>query len=973
MPEPSIDPSAVLCFGPFSLDVANAQLLRDGQALVLVPKDLDVLCFLARRAGRLVTKDELLDAVWARRFVSESVLKNVVSRLRAVLGDEARQPRYIETAQRRGYRFIAEVSVVAPARAPAAFKLDAAATAPLVGRAQALGWLHRQLDNIHAGQTRVVLLAGEAGIGKSRLIERFTQTAAQSEAVWSAFGQCVEHAGGVEPYLPVLEALSALCRAQPDAGWVALMRQVAPTWLLQLPWYVTAEDRLQLQQEVSGATQDRMLREFGELVDRLTVQRPLLLVIEDLHWSDHATLQLMAYLARRRGSARVLLLGSLRPAEVIVSEHPLKAMRQALRQQRLCDELDLDLFSESDAAEYLSQRLGGARWPEPLVRALHEHTGGLPLFMAAVVDELSAQGRLPRAGDAEAQALQQVPRSIFGLIEQQHGRLPEQTQRWLEAASVAGVEFLHAPLADALRVDADSVQSVFDALVRGGGWLRSLGPAALPDGRVAVRYTFRHAVYRHVLYELAGAAGRVQLHRQLAAALLQAYATQADAIAADVAVHFEKGQDAAQAVRHLAVAANRALRRFAAAEAAAIAQRALALLGTLADRSALRDTEVELQVVVGVAMAELKGLMSSESREAFSRTVGLMDGLRATPARVPALHGIWWATLVRGDMKRARGMAEQTLALAEARGDEPLRFAGHSALGITLVHIGDMAAAQRHLTLALTLHQSTGSEQPVAMFSFDPVVQLTSYLATSLWHQGQPGAAGQRSQAALARAEHLKHPMTLVLALQLSALLHGFAAEFDQVADLAERALQLGREQRLERESGAPLWLRGSALAAAGDVEAGLAMMRQGKALQLQHGLGYGLTHWHESYAKACLQSARLDEAHAAVVDGLALADENGEHAASAELQRIRGCLLQGRGQHAEADAAFGQALNIAQRQAALVHELAALVAWGRSPEAKRSEVTLALAEALKRWTDPIELPLVAEARATVAAQLANG
>ena len=176
--------------------------------------------------------------------------------------------------------------------------------------------------------------------------------------------------------------------------------------------------------------------------------------------------------------------------------------------------------------------------------------------------------------------------------------------------------------------------------------------------------------------------------------MLSAHATQTDSIAAEVAVHFERGADPLHAVEHLAIAARVALGRFAAPDAAAIAQRALALLASVPDRTPLRDVETALHVTVGVAMAEIEGVVSAESRHAFARTVDLMDGLQASPARVPAMHGIWWSTLVHGDMARARSMAAETLALADARNDDLLRFAGHSAMGITLVHIGENAGGR---------------------------------------------------------------------------------------------------------------------------------------------------------------------------------------------------------------------------------------------------------------------------------------
>jgi DNA-binding winged helix-turn-helix (wHTH) protein len=471
MTSPAADPP-VLSFGPFVLDLASGRLTQQGRALELPPRDLDVLAFMARRPGRLVSKEELLDAVWQHRFVSDSVLATVVSRLRGVLGDSAREPRYIETAARRGYRFIAAVSEAAPASpaSPLSRPLEAASAsadgAPRVGRGPALAWLERQLQAAMAGKTRVALVAGEAGIGKSSLIERFTQTLAGGP-VAVAHGQCVEHNGSVEPYLPVLEALNGLCRSpsQPgsDAELPALLRQVAPTWLVQLPWLVAAADRLSLQQEVAGSGQDSMLREFGELLERLSASRPVVLVLEDLHWSDAASVQLIGYLARRRGAARVLVLGSLRPAEVIVSEHPLKALRTELRQQRLCDELDLELFSEHDAAHFLRQHVAAADWPEDLVRELHQHTGGLPLFLAAVAEELRALADGQAGSDltARVRQLQRVHRDVL-----------------YELTDGAGRILMHRQLAAALlRLHADDVESAATSVSR------SREPGGLPAYR----------------------------------------------------------------------------------------------------------------------------------------------------------------------------------------------------------------------------------------------------------------------------------------------------------------------------------------------------------------------------------------------------------------------------------------------------------------------------------------------------------
>ena len=192
-------------------------------------------------------------------------------------------------------------------------------------------------------------IAGEPGIGKTTLIDRFVSGLGD---IACARGHCVQHYGSGEPYHPVLEALAELCRA--DTEVPSLLRAVAPTWLLQLPWLSTAEQREALLRELVGVNLERMLREMGEFLDRYTERRPLLLVTEDLHWGDRATIQLIDYLARRRSRGSLMWLSSFRLAEVIASDHPLNALRHELHLHRLCEEIVLDSFSETEVAAYVA-------------------------------------------------------------------------------------------------------------------------------------------------------------------------------------------------------------------------------------------------------------------------------------------------------------------------------------------------------------------------------------------------------------------------------------------------------------------------------------------------------------------------------------------------------------------------------------------------------------------------------------------
>ena len=412
----SAKPSPVrVRFGRFELDEANARFLRDGTPVALAPTPFALLCALARQPGSLRTKHALLDEVWGHQFVSDSVLKTAVSDLRMLLDDDARKPRFIETVSRRGYRFIASAAAISasPAAGSNLSEIGSLQAPFFIGRTGALARLRGAWDLACSGKRAVVWVAGEPGIGKTTLIEHFV---AELGDVACAWGQCVEHPGTGEPYLPVLEALAALCRS--DTALSTLLRAVAPIWLLQLPWLSTAEERDALRREVAGVVPDRMLREFGELLDRYTERRPLLLVTEDLHWSDQATIQLIDYIARRRGSARLMWLASFRLAEVVALDHPLKPLRHELRLHGLCEEIVLDPFSETEVADYVVKRTPSIVVDEAFVRALHERTDGMPLFVASVMTEMSA--RAAQGGDpvaAEQVAKMAVPENLAAIIE----------------------------------------------------------------------------------------------------------------------------------------------------------------------------------------------------------------------------------------------------------------------------------------------------------------------------------------------------------------------------------------------------------------------------------------------------------------------------------------------------------------------------------------------------------------------------
>jgi DNA-binding winged helix-turn-helix (wHTH) protein len=341
----AMNPPRQYIFGPFRLDLANAALWRGRRPIHLTPKVFAVLSYLLQHAGSLITKDELLRAIWPDTVVGEASLTVCIREIRKVLGDQPRAPRFVETRHRLGYQFIAPATEIDPPaageRPPA--EAENGPTAPrLVGREAELGRLESWLEQALRGDRQMVFVTGEPGIGKTTLVEAFRHRLGMQPDLWVAHGQCFEHHGPSEAYLPVLEALNQLCRRPDGDRLVTLLGRRAPTWLAQLPWLPRAAGQEKPPPDVLvGATPERMLREFAEAVEALTAQTPLVLVLEDLHWSDYATLDLVSALARRREPARLLLLATYRPVEVIVMDHPLHGVKQEMEMHRHCAELPL--------------------------------------------------------------------------------------------------------------------------------------------------------------------------------------------------------------------------------------------------------------------------------------------------------------------------------------------------------------------------------------------------------------------------------------------------------------------------------------------------------------------------------------------------------------------------------------------------------------------------------------------------------
>ena len=273
-----------------------------------------------------------------------------------------------------------------------------------VGRNTELGQLDRHLEQSFGGRRQIVFVSGEPGIGKTTLVNTFLEQRLNNQEIWISRGQCLAQYGAGEPCLTLLEAVEHLQDSIGDRQLhLSLLRQYAPAWCAQLPSLIAPTERTALQRDQQGMTPQPMLREFAAFIEALSNAPPVAIVIEDLHWSDHSTLDVMSYLAQRQQPARLLLLGTFCPVEVAVNAHPLQQVLQELQLRQQCDNIALDFLSRHAIQDYLIARFGrdGQHGPEvsPLASELAERTRGNPLFIEHIVEEMIRQGRFVLRAD----------------------------------------------------------------------------------------------------------------------------------------------------------------------------------------------------------------------------------------------------------------------------------------------------------------------------------------------------------------------------------------------------------------------------------------------------------------------------------------------------------------------------------------------------------------------------------------------
>jgi tetratricopeptide (TPR) repeat protein len=807
-----------------------------------------------------------------------------------------------------------------------------------VGREQERQELRNVFGRVAAGQSLVLAVTGEAGIGKTSLVEDFlAELDVSQHRPVIARGRCSERLAGTEAYLPLLEMLDSLMHRTRGESFSELMKSCAPTWFLQVATLSPDGSTIErLQADLRTASQERMKREMGSLLQEISRVAPLVIFLDDLHWADISTIDLINYLAGRFEGMRVLVLGTYRRSEVALSEHPLLQVKSTLKQRGLFRELPLEFLERGDVERYLSLEFPEHRLPSELATLVHLKTEGSPLFMADLLRYLKDRRVLAQEGGhwVLARPLEEVerelPESVRSMISRKIERLSENDRKLAIAASVQGHEFDSAVVSEALGLDPGDIEERLEALDRVHVFVRAVGEHEFPDRTLTLRYRFVHVLYQNVLYASLQPTRRASLSGKVAAALAKHHGPAAAGVAAQLAVLYESARDFPNAAAQFLVAAQHAASLFGFREAAALAKRGLKALEGLPEEPARLQQELGLQLILGLSLRSFLGWAATEVEKVYTRARELCSKLGDAPELFPVLWGLTLVHAIRGDLRLFRTLSEQLLVQADQTGTTTFTLAAHQMMASVCEFEGKMVESSDHFEKAVALHDLAQHVYYSANFGLDPGMIARALSMRPLWYLGYADQSLKRLREALALARSIKQPMTLVFALIIAENIHLLRGELEEAVAVGDEAIALCREYSLAQEMEWARCYQGLAFAHLGRTEEAVAQLADSLASMERMKAGLQRATYLGLLAEALLKDGRYDDGLRAIDDAFAASEKTLERCDVAELHRVRGELLTRVDKVGEAEQSFRAALDVAREQGVRAFELRAATGLAR-------------------------------------------
>jgi class 3 adenylate cyclase/predicted ATPase len=836
---------------------------------------------------------------------------------------------------------------------------------PLVGREQEVALLRERWAQVKEGMGQVVLLSGEAGIGKSRLVQILMAQVATEPQAWLTPCQCSPYHQNTALY-PLIELLERVAlRFERDETPEQKLRKLEG-FLVQyglplaeaVPLFAALLS-LPLSADYASLTvspeqqKQQTLHALLTILLRIATQQPLLFVMEDLHWVDPTTLELLSLLVDQGPTARILALWTFRP-----DFRPPWTGRAHLTQ------MTLNRLPRRQAAELTGRVAHGKALPPEVVAQVVAKTDGVPLFVEELTKMVLESGLLQEREERYALTGPLPPLAIPATL---HDSLMARLDR---LAAVKAIAQLGATLGREFSYDLlQAVSPWGEGILRRG--LHQLVAAeflyqqGLPP---QATYRFKHALIQDAAYQSLLKSTRQRYHQHIAQVLASRFPDTAATQPELLAHHYTEAGLSTQAIPYWQWAGRKALGRSAHVEAISHLTKTIELLKLQPDTPERAQQELDVQITLGPALNATKGNAAPEVARVYARAHELCQQVGETPKLFPVLQGLRLFYFDRAEYQTARELSEQLLILAQKVHDPQLLMEAHRALGTTLLFLGEFDPAQVHLEQGIALYDSLQCRSQARLDGTDPGVACRCWAALPLWCLGYPERALERSREALTLARELSHPYSLAFALNWAAGLHQYRGEAQEAQERAEVAITIATERGfpLHVARGTIWW--GWALTAQGQVEEGIAQMHRGIAARGATGADTSPPYLLALLAEAYGAGGQPDVGMSVLDEALATAQKTGERVCEAELYRLKGelRLALSSANQAEAETYFQQALATARRQEAKSLELRAAMSLSRlwQQQGKRDEARQLLAPIYGWFTEGFDTADLQEAKA---------
>jgi class 3 adenylate cyclase/tetratricopeptide (TPR) repeat protein len=834
---------------------------------------------------------------------------------------------------------------------------------PLVGREAEVTLLHERWAQARDGLGQVVLLSGEAGIGKSRLVQVLHEHVV-AESHTHLQWHCSPYAQQ-SPLHPVIAHLHRLLRWRPDdapAEKLGTLEETLAAYDLALPEMVplfAALLSLPLSERYPPLTLTPQ-RQRQQTLDALlawllaeAARQPVLFVVEDLHWIDPSTLEFLTLFLDRGPTARILTLLTCRP-----EFRPPWGFRAHLTP------LTLNRLPRPQVPQMIGRITSGKALPLEVVEQIVAKTDGVPLFVEELTKTVLESGLLR---EEEERCELTGPLLSLAIPTTLHDSLMARLDR---LATVKDVAQLGATIGRTFAYELLQAVSPLDAATLQRG-LRQLVEVELVYQRGVppqATYTFKHALIQDVAYQSLLRSTRQQYHQRIAQVLATQFPETAETQPELLAHHLMEAGLHAPAVEAWRKAAQRSAARSAYVEAIAHATKGLEVLAGLPETAARTEQELALHLMLGTALQTTKGMAVPEVEQLYTRARELSQQVRESPQLVQALLGLRVFYQLRGDFHTARELGEQAVALASRVQAPGLLAYAHYSLGHTLFSLGAFATARAHFEHGVVSAVRQPQRAAPFVWVIHPEVSNRTILASALGYLGYVDQALIQAQQGCALAQELAHPPSLEVALSHTARVHLLRREAPLVHTHSAAALAIADEQGFAQRSGGNTVLRGWALSRQGQAEEGIAQIRQGIAAFRATSANAWCHYWLALLAEASAAAGQIAQGLTAVEEALTLVGQNGECFHEAELHRLHGELLLQQPSPAipQVLTCFHYALEVARRQEAKLLELRALMSLARlwQQQGKRAEAHRLLAEIYGWFTEGFDTPDLQEAKA---------